>query len=142
MNISDFLARMSIVQKAYSKLCDNILVKYNITRTAFDIIMFLANNKKFYTANAISEIKNIKPNVVSIHVEKLVSDGYLERQSVEGDRRKVKLVCTQKANPIIKDGRNAQKQYFDSLLEGLSDSELETFKVCFEKIADNASNMI
>lgn len=142
MTISDFLAQICTIEKAYSKQCQNIVVKYNISRTAFDIMMFLTNNKKYYTANAISEVKNIKPNVVSLHVDRLVNDGYIERQSVEGDRRKVRLVCTEKAQPIIADGKKMQQHFFEVLLEGLSEQDLDAFKKYFEVMADNASQMI
>ncbi len=142
MNLSDFLAKICTIEKAYSKQCQSIIVKYSISRTAFDIMMFLANNKKYFTANAISEIKNIKPNVVSLHVDRLVNDGYIERQSVEGDRRKVRLVCTDKAKPIIADGKQVQKQFFEALFEGLSEQDLTNFKNYFEVMADNAGLMI
>ena len=67
-----------------------------LPQTAFDILMFLANNPDYKTASDIVEVRKIKANLVSVNVEKLVRDGYLERKAVEGDRRKVELICTKK----------------------------------------------
>ena len=41
-------------------------------------------------------MKKIKANLVSVNVDKLVNEGYLERKPVENDRRKTELVCTKK----------------------------------------------
>ena len=56
--------------------------------------MFLANNPEYKTARDIVEIRKIKANLVSVNVDKLVNEGYLERKPVENDRRKTELVCT------------------------------------------------
>ena len=48
------------------------------------------------------EIRKIKANLVSIHVDQLVDQGYLSRIDVPGDRRKVELVLNKKANDVIK----------------------------------------
>lgn len=78
------------LSKAYSETCKPLCHELNIPQTAFDILLFLANNPEYKTARDIVEIRKIKANLVSVNVDKLVNEGYLERKSVEGDRRKVK----------------------------------------------------
>ncbi len=141
MNISSMFAFTSRIQRAYDVLSQPVLHEFELSKTSFDILMFLANNPDRYTAKDISVIRNIKPNVVSIHVEKLVHDGYLERQSVEGDRRKVRLVCTPKAAPIIEKGRLAQRKLLEKLRKGLKEEDLECFRHCFCVIAENAEEL-
>ncbi len=65
--------------------------------------MFLANNPEYKTARDIVEIRKIKANLVSVNVDKLVNEGYLERKPVENDRRKTELVCTKKAGTSLKE---------------------------------------
>ena len=79
------------LSKAYSETCKPLCHELNIPQTAFDILLFLANNPEYKTARDIVEIRKIKANLVSVNVDKLVNEGYLERKSVEGDRRKVNL---------------------------------------------------
>ena len=57
--------------------------------------MFFGNNPEYRTARDVVEIRNIKANLVSVNVERLVREGYLERHSVAGDRRKMELLCTE-----------------------------------------------
>lgn len=138
MNISTLLSFTTKIQGAYEVTCQPILSEFEISKTSFDILMFLYNNPDRYTAKEISATRNIKANVVSLHVDKLVKDGYLLRQSVEGDRRKVRLICTDKARPIIEKGSVMQRGFFFSMVDGLNEEELESFKHCFQVIAENA----
>lgn len=138
MNMSTLLSFTTRIEGAYEVMCRPLLAQFDISRTSFDILMFLSNNPDRYTAKEISATRNIKANVVSMHVDRLVRDGYLQRQSVEWDRRKVRLVCTEKAQPIIDRGRDMQRAFFLSLVEGLSPEELEGFRFCLQTIAKNA----
>lgn len=84
-------------------------------KTALDVLMFLANNPEFNTAGDVCRYRNIKAALVSFHVEKLVEAGFVERQAVKGDRRKCRLVCTGKAQPVIKRAESYRKSLHKSL---------------------------
>ena len=99
----EFAHKMSL---AYSATCKTLCRELKLPQTAFDILMFLANNPDYKTASDIVEVRKIKANLVSVNVEKLVRDGYLERKAVEGDRRKVELICTKKAEPVIENSKS------------------------------------
>ena len=74
--------------QAYSAMCKPLCQELKLPQTAFDILMFLANNPDCTTARDIVEIRKIKANLVSVNVDRLVQEGYLERRAVAGDRRK------------------------------------------------------
>ena len=97
MTPSTFVAFFHDALNAYNKMCEPILDEFDIPQVSFDILMFLENNPNLCTAQQISEFRNIKKNLVSVHVDKLVNSGYLQRGAVTGDRRKVLLSCTPKA---------------------------------------------
>ena len=84
---------------AYNRTCKSLCQELKLPQTAFDILMFLANNPEFCTARDIVEVRKLKANLVSVNVDKLVCDGYLERHAIESDRRKTELLCTEKAQP-------------------------------------------
>ena len=134
----DFIRR---ADHAYAVSCRPVMEEFGLSKTSFDILMFLANNPSHRTAKEISSMRNIKANVVSVHVDRLVGEGYLSRQSVPEDRRKIRLVCTKKADVIIRRGREAQKEFYDRLLQGLTAQDLDAFKHCFEVILSNAAGM-
>ena len=87
---------------AYSAVCKPLCQKLHLPQTAFDILMFLANNPNYTTARDIVEVRHIKANLVSVNVDKLVQEGYLTRQPVAGDRRKTALACTPRAQEVIR----------------------------------------
>lgn len=130
MSISRMLSVIRGVDGAYRVVCGPVLKTYGISQTSFDIIMFLANNPQYYTAKQISSMRNLKENVVSLHVEKLAKDGYLRREAVAEDRRKVRLVCTDKATAVIEEGRRIQKEFYEEITAGLSQQELDAFRRC------------
>lgn len=141
MNISTLLSFTAKVEGAYKRMCTKLLTEFEISQTSFDILMFLSNNPDLCTAKEISCMKNIKANVVSLHVEKLVNEGYLQRQNMEGDRRKIRLLCTDKAAPIVEKGQKVQHNFFLSLTEGLTEQEMENFKYYFQVVAQNADRI-
>lgn len=113
--------------QAYSLACRSVCQKIGMPQTAFDILLFLANNPEFYTARDIVEIRGIKANLVSMNVEKLAREGFLTRKPVPGDRRKIMLLCTNKAQPVIEAGRCLQERFHDSLFDGIDEESREIF---------------
>ena len=113
-----------------------------LPQTAVDILMFLYNNPEYKTARDIVEIRNIKANLVSVNVEKLVQDGYIERQAVEKDRRKTELICTQKALPVQKQGRQLQQEFAERLMKGLSDEDQKKLAIYFSQMEKNLDQII
>ena len=74
--------------ETYSARCKPLCREIQMPQTAFDILMFLANNPDYNTARDIVEIRRLKANLVSMNVEKLVQEGFLERIPDAKDRRK------------------------------------------------------
>lgn len=124
MKINPVFQTSQKIIHAYNYLCVPVLEEFNLSQVSFDILMFLTNNPEYATAQEISEIRHIKKNLVSVHVEKLVGAGLLERNPVLGDRRKVALSCTKKAKPIIKVGLEIQKRFCRELTDGITDNQL------------------
>ena len=66
---------------AYAALCKPLCQKLHLTQTAFDILMFLANNPGYQTASDVVEMRKLKANLVSVNVDRLVQEGYLVREA-------------------------------------------------------------
>ena len=113
MNMSmEFSRKLAL---AYTAICKPLCQTLKLPQTAFDILLFLANNSAYQTAADIVEVRKIKANLVSVNVDKLVRDGYLTREPMPGDRRKTRLLCTEKAQPIILQGRQLQSAFLQRL---------------------------
>lgn len=112
---------------AYTAVCKPLCQSLHLPQTAFYILMFLGNNPEYSTARDIVEVRQIKANLVSVNVDRLVKDGYLSRKEVAGDRRKTQLLCTKKAAPVIKKGQALQQDFADRLIADLDDATKDAF---------------
>ena len=131
MNVSmEFSRKLAL---AYTAICKPLCQTLKLPQTAFDILLFLANNPAYQTAADIVEVRKIKANLVSVNVDKLVRDGYLTREAVPGDRRKTRLLCTEKAQPIILQGRQLQSAFLQRLFahtdQQMQDAFLKTISI-------------
>ena len=106
-----------------------------------DILLFLANNPGLDTARDICTYRRLKPGIVSFHVDKLVREGYLLRARDLGDRRRCRLVCTDKAAPIIARGQALQEQFSAQMSAGVAPDALETFQRCLTAFAQNLDHI-
>lgn len=127
---------------AYSDACKPLCKELDISQTAFDILMFLGNNPEYKTASEIVEIRNIKANLVSVNVEHLVQEGYLIRQPVKGDRRKTNLLCTEKANDIIRQGRLLQQAFSERLFADMDGEIRKDFMAAMDIIEENLNEIL
>ena len=128
--------------QAYSAVCKPLCQELKLPQTAFDILMFLANNPDCKTASDVVEIRHIKANLVSVNVDRLVQEGYLERRAVVGDRRKTQLLCTEKAQPVIARGRAVQEAFFARLLNNTDAPTREAFFRTMEIIGKNLDEIL
>lgn len=125
---------MAAYKAAQKKVCK----AWNVPEVSLDILLFLANNPEYTTARDIVEVRSIKANLVSQHVDRMVREGYLCRKEVQGDRRKRDLSLTEKAVPIIEAGRKMQTDFFETLFYGVSEGEKRAF---FETMDIMSRNM-
>lgn len=127
--------------QAYSAKCKPLCREIGISQTAFDILMFLANNPEYNTARDIVEIRNIKANLVSVNVERLVREGYLKRKGSPGDRRKTLLACTDKAQTIVEMGRQLQEDFAKELFQHVDGASKVNFFRVMKILESNLKNM-
>ena len=111
--------------EAYHRVLQPLCRESGLPQLAVDILMFAANNPEYATAKNMCKYRGMKPSIVSVHVERLVGEGYLRRQEVPGDRRQTLLICTERAQPLIERGRDLQRQFSERLTRGMSDADRE-----------------
>lgn len=134
-----FAQKMSVAyQEQFKVLCK----KFHLSQTAFDILLFLANNPQYKTARDIVEIRRLKANLVSMNVNRLVDEGYLERKEVPEDRLKTELLCTKRAQPIIQKGQELQNQFFTLLFEKVKPEQKQVFFEVVQQMVNNLDEII
>ena len=129
---------MAAYKAAQKKVCK----AWNVPEVSLDILLFLANNPEYTTARDIVEVRSIKANLVSQHVDRMVREGYLCRKEVQGDRRKRDLSLTEKAMPIIEAGRRMQTDFFETLFHGISEEEKRAFFETMDIMSQNMDKIL
>ena len=127
--------------QAYRIACKPVCKEFGLPQTAFDILMFLGNNPEYKTASDIVEIRNIKANLVSMYVDRLVKEGFLARKEDPNDRRRTLLLCTGKAQPVIEKGKLVQEEFLQSLFENTEKESKENFLKTLNVISRNMDRM-
>ena len=130
LTASAMFANAARFADAYHAAISPLYAETGLPPAAADILLFLANNPGCETAGAICRMRGLKPAIVSFHIDRLVNEGFLLRQSVPGDRRKTALVLTEKAESVVERGRGLQKAFADRLIDGLSEEDLAHFRRC------------
>ena len=128
--------------QAYRIACKPVCKEFGLPQTAFDILMFLGNNPEYKTASDIVEIRNIKANLVSMYVDRLVKEGFLARKEDPNDRRRTLLLFTGKAQPVIEKGKMVQEEFLQSLFENTEKESKENFLKILNVISRNMDRMI
>lgn len=129
---------MAAYKAAQKKVCK----AWNVPEVSLDILLFLANNPEYTTARDIVEVRSIKANLVSQHVDRMVREGYLCRKEVQGDRRKRDLSLTDKAMPIVEAGRKMQTDFFETLFHGVSEGEKQAFFETMDMMSRNMDKIL
>ena len=138
----NLLENYSLFKAAYSSFTEKVSEKYGISKTEFDILLFLANNTQFDTAAEIVEMKHLAKSHVSVLVSRLEDAGYITRFFAAGNHKTVHIRLTDKAYPIIEEGRKAQMDFAAMLLEGISEEQLNTTRVFVETARANVDNYL
>ncbi len=142
MNLADITTFSRRAELAYDRICAPLCKELGFPQAALDILLFLYNNPELNTASSIATYRNIKPNLISNYVEKLVNAKYLTRCFSGKDRRIVELVLTEKGLSVGKEGKKLQEKYFEVLTEGLSKNELQIFSDTLNSVNDNLSGYL
>lgn len=127
---------------AYEKALLPLAQETNLPYTAISILLFIANSTNLTTARDICELRGFKKPIVSTYVERLVAEGYIERQAVPGDRRKDALACTDRAMKIIEAGRARQIRFAAEVLQDISEDDRAVMERCFKTMSENIDRII
>lgn len=138
---SQLYAAMRRFQDAYAAALRPLCERTGMAQGAVDILLFLANNPGLETARDICLYRRLKPGIVSLHVENLAREGYLERRPVPGDRRKCGLRCTELAQPIIREGQALQQSFMQQIAAGVPDADLDVCLRCIRTMEANLARM-
>ena len=136
-NTTEVLMATSMFGKLYTKKILEVAGKYNMNKVEVDILLFLNNNPQYDTAKDIVEVRGIAKSYVSKSIDKLVEKKLISLNVDKKDRRIIHLKVESSANTVIKEALEAQKNYVDTVYNGISKEEKDILKPIIYKMIKN-----
>ena len=126
---------------AYSTVCKPLCQELGLPQTAFDILLFLANNPERNRAADIVRGRGMSKGHVSLSLRSLEDRGLVACRADGSDRRAVHLALTDGAGEIAEDGRAVQREFIRRLREGITPEESAVILSVTRKMGDNIRAM-
>ena len=113
----------SALKRCYAHEMAGVLSRWQLTGMELDVLLFLGNNPDCDTASDMVQLRQLTKSHVSKAVERLTALGLVLQQRDEMNRRRSHLKLAEAAEPILRDGREAQKRFVEVLTRGLNDED-------------------
>ena len=133
-----FWDKHKTITSYYELLSGEVCDRYELTQMEYDILMFLHNNPQHNTAAEIVKIRKSTKSHVSTSLKKLENRGFVKRIQSEDNKKHIEIVLLDRAALIVEAGLNAQKQFAQDVLRGLTEEERHMCIKVFDKICNNA----
>ena len=133
-----FWDKHKTITSYYELLSGRVCDEYGLTQMEYDILMFLHNNPQHNTAAEIVKVRKSTKSHVSISLKNLESKGLVERIQSETNKKHIEIALLDKAELIVEAGINAQKEFAQDVLSGLTEEEKRICINVFNKICNNA----
>ena len=136
-----FFERMVMARKAYDRALEPVCESWGLSHNELDTLLFLGNNPGLDRAADIVKYRGLAKSHVSLAVTTLEHRGLLERREDPGDRRNVRLQLTEEGAAAARDGKRAQKGFFDRAFEGLSQEDFDHWRAIAGHVLGNIEAM-
>lgn len=87
----------------------------------------------------LAKARGVTAGTASVAVDALVDAGFLVRRAIPEDRRKVRILLTEKANERMQNLNAVAHERFEDSIKDFSESELEAFRKILTKLRENLS---
>lgn len=131
-----------LMKRLYIHEMSEVMSNYGLTRMELDVLLFLDANAPMDTAAEIVAQRNLTKSHVSSAVDHLTQMGYLVQRRDEQNRRRVHLILTDAARPVLMAGRDAQQRFTETLYIGMTNEEIQTFSALLCRVCKNAGEKL
>ena len=126
--------------RLYDKMLKKVCREHDLSVIEADVVSFLQNNPGKDTAVDIVELRMLSKGAVSKAVESLIQKSLLERIPDREDRRRIHLKLKPEAADLTESIEDVRREFVDTVLEGFTKEELETYNRFFKRLFKNTKN--
>ncbi|MFD1384886.1 MarR family winged helix-turn-helix transcriptional regulator [Rhodanobacter aciditrophus] len=119
------IGRVGRLEKFLSPEIEKVISDHNMSRIEFDLMATLRRSDTPLTPTELYKATLLSSGAVSVKLDKLVTQGWVERLHNETDRRSCRVALTQLGKEIIDPAVNAHVTNQKKLLDSLTAEEHE-----------------
>lgn len=135
-NLSKAINMMIKTDNMHRALIDSRVGSLGIHRTQHRILMHLARCNRLPSQKELAKHLDVSPAAITGALKKIEKDGYVERQLGQ-DNRFNELQITEKGRAMVEETCKLFSEVDAAMFDGFSESELETYISCLEKLQAN-----
>ena len=130
--------RFTILARLLRSDFDRQVVNLNVTRSQWAMIAVVANHPGA-TQRTIAEALEMSEASAGRLIDRLCSDGLLERRDRHDDRRARAVYLTPAAEPVLEVLAKVARESEARMFKGFSDEDMSTLGALLDRIYDNVS---
>ncbi len=105
------------------------------------IMLNLINHKNNLTQQDLANHFQKDKSLILRHVDILIKESYVERETDKDDKRKKILILTPRGKEVLERLKEIAKKVSEELLEGVTDNEKNVFQAVIQKIQNNTGQI-
>lgn len=130
--------RFTVLARHLRNSFDRQVANLNVTRSQWAMIAVVSRHPGS-TQRLIAETLEMSEASAGRLIDRLCSEGLLERRSREDDRRARAVFITDAAAPLLDQLSNIAETFEQQMFKGFSEDELDQFKELIDRVHDNMS---
>ncbi|WP_232436761.1 MarR family winged helix-turn-helix transcriptional regulator [Paenibacillus senegalimassiliensis] len=106
-----------------------------LTGPQFQMLALIAR-KKVCNVSYLADKLEVKPSAITVMIDRLVQNGYVNRRHDEQDRRAVLLSVTERGSEVLEEAKKKSREALKRHLSVLTEQELEAMITILEKFSN------
>ncbi len=126
--------------KAHTLLRESVrttLSKHKLTPTSWHFVSAIAYTKGGVRMGSLAKKLNVKAPLVTVMSRQFIERGWIKMTSGDPDRRAKSLIMTPQGTAVIRNIEADLQEVLGSLLVGLTEEEMQTYRHVLETIVEN-----
>ncbi len=135
-NMKEQFHSISLKRKQYF---NRVIEQYGLNLMEIEVLGFLSEQPDSNTFTDIMRAKDYAKSHISTAINRLVTDGYIEKRCVGNNKKTQQLFLLDRSTPIIAEYHRCIKTFQQDAFAGLTEHELAIFEQVIAKMNDNLS---
>jgi len=140
--VQNFIRLLKTVPRDWRAAVDRRLQPLGLSQAKWQSLLFLYRSEGPCTQTEIAEFLDIESPTLVRQLDRLASDGWIERKSCPGDRRARHIVLTTRAKKVCAEIEAVVSEVRQQLLANVSKAELMQCIAILQKVQDTTVRLL